>query len=120
MTLNELGRHIRERLGVPVLRLAGAPELMVRRVALCSGSGGSLLEAFLRSGAEAYLTGDVRYHEARSVEQAGRGVLDVGHFASERVVLEPLARRLEVALEQAGFRLQVECCRLETDPFFLV
>lgn len=102
------------------MRMVGAPTLMVRKLAICSGSGGGLLDAFLASDAEVFLSGDIRYHDARNVEQAGCGLLDIGHFASERLVLAPLAERLQSALEEAGFVLQVDVCQLEKDPFVLV
>ena len=79
-TLGELAAAVKVRMGLPNVRIAGDLQLTVRRVALCSGSGSGLMAAFLASDAEVFVTGDVRYHEAREIEHCGRGVIDIGHF----------------------------------------
>ena len=59
----------------------------VRTVALCGGSGDSLFAAVRASGADVYLTADLRHHpasEAREHRVDGRPYLiDVAHWASE-------------------------------------
>ena len=70
-------------------------------VAVCSGSGSSLLNAFLASRAQVYVTGDLRYHDARTAEAAGRGLVDIGHFASEHLMVKVLADMLRSRLREA-------------------
>lgn len=54
----------------------------VTRVALCGGAGGSLIRAAIGSGAQAYVSADIRYHDY--VDHGRRiGLIDVGHFNSE-------------------------------------
>jgi putative NIF3 family GTP cyclohydrolase 1 type 2 len=89
----------------------------VQRAAICSGSGGGLTGAFLASGADVYISGDIKYHQARDVEDAGRAVIDVGHFASEHLITAPLAMYLEKAAISEGWNVSVKGCRLERDPF---
>lgn len=119
-TLHRWARHIKHLFGLESLRVAGDPDLMVRRVALCTGSGSSLLADFFASDAQVYLSGDLRYHDARAVEEKGRGLVDMGHFASEFLVVEDLARRLSKRLAAAGFDIKVTPCGLEKDPFLPV
>ncbi|MFI3317982.1 MAG: Nif3-like dinuclear metal center hexameric protein [Rikenellaceae bacterium] len=57
-----------------------APELS--RVAICTGSGGSLMEAVRVSGADIYITGDLKYNDFMS-PSGGFTVVDVGHYESE-------------------------------------
>ena len=54
----------------------------VRRVALCSGSGGEFIPDAIAAGADAYITSDTRYHD---FVDFGRDILivDTGHFESE-------------------------------------
>lgn len=59
---------------------------VLERVALCSGSGGSLIPEALSSGAGVYVTGDVSYHEFFCPE--GFMIVDVGHFESEIFIVE--------------------------------
>ena len=57
-------------------------EFMVRRVAICTGAGGSLIDAALRAEADIYITADLRYNDFMRGE--GRMILaDIGHFESE-------------------------------------
>ncbi|MDJ0365409.1 Nif3-like dinuclear metal center hexameric protein [Hymenobacter sp. H14-R3] len=69
-------------LGVPVVRHT-AFEQDIKKVALCGGAGSFLTGAAVAAGADAYVTGDVKYHEFFAPE--GRLLLcDVGHFESEQ------------------------------------
>jgi len=117
MGLSELSRAVRDRLGLPEVRFAGDPGLSVRRVAVCSGSGGGLLREFLRSGAEAFIAGDFRFHDGRDAAAAGRGLIDIGHFASEHIYMEVLADRIRKRAEGEGLALEVTRFEGQSDPF---
>ena len=109
--------EIKARLGLSHLRYAGQPEKHVRRVAVCSGSGGSLVNLFLDSPADVYVTGDVRYHDAREIEAHRRGVIDIGHFESERIIVRHLAQRLTEWLTHKGLEAAVQEATCEETPF---
>jgi dinuclear metal center YbgI/SA1388 family protein len=119
VTLNMLISRIKKRMHLLTVKVAGDPGLEVRRVAVCSGSGSSLLEAFLASEAQVYISGDLHYHAARTVVEAGRALIDVGHFASEHLITDALATQLGDAVQNSGWHVTVEPCRLERDPFML-
>lgn len=54
----------------------------IRRIALCGGAGGSFIDDAVRADAQAYITGDIRYHDF--VDNGGRILLiDCGHFETE-------------------------------------
>lgn len=116
-TLEDLAADIKDRMAVPHVRFAGDPQLPVRCVALCSGSGTSLTDSFLDTTAEVFITGDVRYHQARDIEAHGRGVIDIGHFESEHLILEKLAGLLAKQLAKRGLDISVEACLSERAPF---
>lgn len=69
---------------VSVLPVAGTLPEIIERVAFCSGSGSSLLAAASTAGAQVLITGDVTYHTALDVSQAGGCVVIVDHYSSER------------------------------------
>jgi GTP cyclohydrolase I len=116
-TLADLAVAIKSRMALPHIRFAGNPHLSIQRVALCSGSGSGLLDAFFASGAQVYITGDVRYHEAREVEARGLGVIDIGHYESEHIILESLAKQLAYQLTAGGLDVTVAACLNEQAPF---
>lgn len=119
-TVMQLIERVKRCLNISYVRVAGDPGVEVRRVAVCSGAGSSLMDVFLASDAQVYISGDLRYHDARAVEEAGRALIDVGHFASERIVIDGLADRLQQAVKAANWSVAVEACRLERDPFTLI
>ncbi len=74
--------RLKERLRVPVVRFT-AFEKDIKTVALCGGAGAFLIAQARAAGADAYVTGDVKYHEFFGA--GGRLMLcDVGHFESEQ------------------------------------
>ena len=94
-TPEELTRDISRSLGFEA-RLAANPEpgRPIGRVAVLGGSGGSFIREVAASGAEAYVTGDLDYHDALLAESLGFAAIDAGHAATELPSLHPLARRL--------------------------
>lgn len=82
-TLAQLARQLDDALSPESLRIIGHEHGEVQKVAVCTGSGGSLVAEAIKSGADCFVTGDVKYHQALDAEAAGMFVLDVGHYASE-------------------------------------
>jgi dinuclear metal center YbgI/SA1388 family protein len=78
------------------VRAAGDPTRPVSTVAVCGGAGDSLLDAAAASGADAYVTADLRHHPAsEALSAAGAPALvDVPHWASEWPWLPVLAREI--------------------------
>jgi dinuclear metal center YbgI/SA1388 family protein len=118
VTLAEYADRLRNVLSAPALRYVGAPNTMISKVALCSGSGASLLRDAVRAGADVLVTGDVKYHEAREAEDCGLALIDAGHYPTEIIMVHEMAARLGRAFVTAGYaECDVEECRAEVDPF---
>jgi dinuclear metal center YbgI/SA1388 family protein len=118
LTLAEYVLQLRKTLSAPALRYVGNPDAKISKVALCSGSGASLLRDAARSGADLLVTGDVKYHEARDAEDIGICLIDAGHFPTEIIMVNEITERLGRALIADGYTdCQVEACRTEMDPF---
>jgi len=118
--LEKLVHQIKKKLDLSHLRVTGNMDLPVSRVAICTGSGGSLLDEFLRSTADVYITGDIKYHDARRVEEYSKALIDVGHFGSEHMVVDLLFEKLSQAVQNAGLNIQIEKFENEKDPFIIV
>ena len=86
--------RLKEVFGVPVIRhtaLSGKP---VKKVALCGGAGSFLISKALAAGADAYITGDLKYHEF--FDANSRILLaDIGHYESEQFTINLLQEILE-------------------------
>jgi dinuclear metal center YbgI/SA1388 family protein len=121
LTLAEYAGQIKMNLSAPSLRFVGDSEAVISKVALCSGSGSSLLRDAARAGADVLVTGDIKYHEARDAQGLGLALIDAGHFSTEIIMVNDIAERLGLALNEAGFKdCLVEACRSETDPFLIL
>lgn len=64
------------------VRGSGDPLMQVRRLAVCGGAGDSALQSAAASGAQAYLTADLRHHPASEAPE-GLGLVDAAHWATE-------------------------------------
>ena len=120
LTLTALAALVKARFGVDHVRVAGAPTLSVSRVAVCSGSGASLMDAFLASSAEVFISGELKHHNGITVRECGRGLIDVGHFETECLVVDLLVGRLRALAAEAGLATDIQACRQEENPFRLV
>ncbi|MDD2449177.1 MAG: Nif3-like dinuclear metal center hexameric protein [Sulfurimonas sp.] len=65
----------------------------VKRVALTTGSGCSLLKSI---DADCFLTGDVKYHDAMEAMSINLSLIDIGHFESERFFAQILHEHLKI------------------------
>jgi dinuclear metal center YbgI/SA1388 family protein len=119
MRLQELADHIIKCLGLSYVRVIGDPELIVNQLALCSGSGGSLLDKVVSLGVQAYVTGDLKYHDARNIEMHQIGAIDVGHFESEHIFIDDLVSRLQTIMEKRQWTVNIMPCPVERNPFYL-
>jgi dinuclear metal center YbgI/SA1388 family protein len=115
-----LALKIKKNLGLKSVKVVGKPELEVKKVAVCSGSGSGMMEDFFSSGAQVYISGDLRYHDARNVEAANLALVDIGHFESEHLIVGVLQKRLQKELSATGFEIKVEACGLENSPFIML
>ena len=95
LTPEELVENVSDSLGFPAHLVADPePGRRIERVAVLGGSGGSFIPEVAASGAQAYVTGDLDYHDALLAESLGLVAIDAGHAASELPSLRPLSRRL--------------------------
>jgi dinuclear metal center YbgI/SA1388 family protein len=116
-TLGEFAASVKDTLGCDHLRLIGADQMPVRKVALCGGSGAFLLQTAHRQGADVLVTGDVKYHEARQAEELGIALIDAGHFATEQLMIEQVTQSLQAAARQLNWGVAFEAYTGEEDPF---
>ncbi|HEU0265145.1 MAG TPA: Nif3-like dinuclear metal center hexameric protein [Geobacterales bacterium] len=120
MPLAEFCVVVKERLGCASLRLAGKAPAEVHKVAVCGGSGASLMRDAARQGAQILVTGDVKYHEAREAEELGIALLDAGHFATERIMVRAMAGMVRHALSARRLETEVIEFNAEQEPFSIV
>lgn len=97
-TFAQLGAAFSQAVQPPLLVDASGPE-RVRRVAVCSGDASRSLEEASRLGCDTLVTGERDYTMAHAAAELGMNVLYGGHYATETLGVQALARRLH---EQFG------------------
>ncbi|MEO9198624.1 MAG: Nif3-like dinuclear metal center hexameric protein [Antricoccus sp.] len=96
------------------IRAAGNLNAQIRNVAVLGGAGDSHLEDARRSGADVFLTADLRHHVvSEHLAAGGQALIDGGHWATEWPWLPRLADRL--TREFGDLRVLVS--EIPTDPF---
>ncbi|WGL51058.1 Nif3-like dinuclear metal center hexameric protein [Nocardioides sp. BP30] len=98
------------------VRAGGAGDRTIRTVALCGGAGDSLLGSVRSSGADVYVTSDLRHHLSSEFLEDGAALVDVPHWAAEWTWLPLVGGRLRAAL---GDRVEVRVSEIVTDPWTL-
>ena len=99
MMPEDLREHVSESLGFPARLVTERSSGRIERVAVLGGSGGSFIREVAACGADAYVTGDLDYHDALHAESLGLVAIDAGHAATELPSLPPLARRLAALVD---------------------
>lgn len=100
------------------VRVAGDLAAAVRRVAVCGGSGDSLLGPATAQGADVLVTADLKHHRAlEHLEDGGCAIIDVAHWASEWPWLEQAAGLLAVDLAAEGTTVDSIVSTRPTDPW---
>ena len=106
MGFKGLARRLGEQLGAEA-RISGKPPGRIRKAAVVPGSGGNYLGLAARLGAQALVTGEVRYHQMLEAEHLGMGIIELGHDRSEMPAVDIMAKALRQGLAQAERKIRV-------------
>ncbi|MGE4030445.1 MAG: Nif3-like dinuclear metal center hexameric protein, partial [Thermoleophilia bacterium] len=92
---------------------AGDPWTRLERVACCTGSGASMIGDARDGGADAFVTSDLKYHDA---DRAGDlPLVHLSHARAERLAMKRWTKTLERALASEG--VEVRFAQADTDPW---
>ncbi|HUH06498.1 MAG TPA: Nif3-like dinuclear metal center hexameric protein [Egibacteraceae bacterium] len=117
LRLAEIADRLAHGLPSPGLRVAGDLDAMARRVAACGGAGDSLIPAAVASGADVYVTGDLRHHPTLDALTMGMAMIDAGHYATEAPAMRAFAEALTRAAGARGLGARLLASARPTDPW---
>lgn len=106
--------RVKRALGLEHVLAAGPLDGTASRVAVAAGAGGELLEDAIRAGADVFITGEVRHHDALSAVRRGVTVIAALHSNSERAAVRAYATRMAARL---GPDVAVTTSTRDVDPF---
>lgn len=107
VSLREFALRVKAALPVSHIRVVSAGNRSISKVALCGGSAAEYIGKAASLGADVYVTGDVRYHDAQHAAEMGIHVIDAGHFGTEFPVVSVLKTQLERELAGAGEKVEI-------------
>lgn len=95
MSLAECAGLVKERFGLPNVKVFGDLNKIVRTAALSPGAGKSMAKPALLSGADVLITGDIDHHTGIDMDDCGLAVIDAGHYGIEHIFIEDIRKFLE-------------------------
>ncbi|MHB8173468.1 MAG: Nif3-like dinuclear metal center hexameric protein [Nitrospirota bacterium] len=117
ITASALAERVKKALSLKEVRLTGEPDRKIKIVSVCGGSGADMLEIAAGIGADAFVTGDVKYHQALAARESGVCLIDAGHQGTELPAMEYLASRLREKFREKGLKISVENCAVRVSPW---
>ncbi len=109
----EFVARVKRALGLGEVLVAGPLEGQVSRAAVGAGACGDLIDDVIAAGADVYVTGEVRHHDALRAAEAGLTLVCTLHSNSERGALGRLGERLAGRLPGLAWVLS----GADADPF---
>ena len=101
------------------VRVAGDFNREVSSIAICAGAGDNYLNLALDSGADVYITSDLRHHPAQEILELAKArkvefsLIDISNWAAEYLWLDTASEQLEKILPG----LAIDICDIRTDVF---
>ena len=107
MSAKEFALHIKYSLKADTVRLINAGDFIIKTVGICGGAGSEFISKAKFLGADAFVTGDVKYHEAQMAVENKIHVVDAGLFATEFPIVHALAKKLKEEFERLKINVEV-------------
>lgn len=88
ISVKELALKIKEVFSVGNVMVYGDADSCVSKVAICPGSGKSVIAEAVKKGAECLVTGDIGHHEGIDAVDMGLTVIDASHYGIEKIFIK--------------------------------
>lgn len=104
----EFAKFVKEKLKCENLRYTDNSS-EISKVAVCSGAGGVFVDEAISSGADAFVTGEIKHSQILKANMHGMTIIDTGHFKSENIIVKPLKQKLEKEFTKTEFKISESC-----------
>ena len=94
MTLEACCEQVKKAFRLEYVKVFGELSRRVRRVAICPGSGKSVIGVSIEKGADVLVTGDIGHHEGIDAAAQGLSIIDAGHYGVEHIFIEDMKQYL--------------------------
>ncbi len=117
-SLDAFAERVKQAFDVPFVRVVGAGDKPIRKVAVLGGAGSRFVSQAQFAGADVLVTGDIDYHTAHDAAAAGIALVDPGHNA-EKIMKVKVAEWLQRHLTEQGYATEAIASQVDTEPFRL-
>lgn len=90
---------------------------LIHIVALCAGSGADYMKYAQNIGADLFLTGEIKYHDALMAYWLGIDVLAAGHFYTEIPMVKQLINRLQMIMDSLQYKVEIIESKMQRSPY---
>ena len=113
----EIVSAVKKRLATQNIRVGGAENHKIRKIALCAGNCRELIYPACQKGAQLFLTGELGYHSLLEAKSLGLSVIEAGHYETEVVILPFLKQKLEEKFKEKNWKVKIFKSEVCTSPY---
>ena len=95
MSLLECCELVKNSFALDNVKVFGNPEQNVQRIAICPGSGKSVIKTALSKGADVLVTGDIGHHDGIDAVAQNLAIIDAGHYGLEHIFIADMIKYLK-------------------------
>ena len=99
ISLKECCKLVKQAFGLNEVRVFGDLDHEIRTIAICPGSGKSVIGCALQKNADVLITGDIGHHEGIDAWAQNMAVIDAGHYGIEHIFTEDVGAYLRKELD---------------------
>jgi dinuclear metal center YbgI/SA1388 family protein len=114
-SLKDFAGALKKKLHLDCIQVTGDPERIIKKVALCGGSGSRLASKAVSAGCDILVTGDVGYHNAQDAIRLDIAMIDGTHYGTEVIVLD---RMMEIAEKECASKVPVMKVDQDLNTFY--
>lgn len=113
VALSKLAQLLKKKSGATCVQLVGDPQREITRIIAVAGAAGDLPFKMKLEKTDCIITGEMRHHDALTIQRRDCTAIALGHWASERPALSLLADKLRDKLAGVEYQLSAS----DRDPF---
>ena len=108
---------VKKLLGITRVKIVGDVNKIINSVVVTSGAYSSIAKVAKDRGADAIVTGDLKYHDAREIEDYGLCAIDAGHFATENIIVQVIIDYITNIITEQNINIKIFKSQKSKDVF---
>ena len=94
ITAEELAKKCKVAFDSPVVKYVAGSDNLIGKLAVCAGSGGSVLDTVIENNCDAFITGEVKHSDFVKAKNSGLTLIEAGHFHTEKIFCDFIKSKL--------------------------